>query len=150
MNIHKKTIVFIVYLIISTLVVSAGPKSKGNDMEKDHPTKDYPSGISSQVSIDIFVGNDHDKIRNYFLNSQGNLPPGLAKRKGDLPPGLEKQLRRNGHLPPGLAKKFYPFPLDLEKKLPPLKPDLVRGMIGLSAVIMNEKTSLILDVIKVF
>jgi hypothetical protein len=148
MKIYKKTIVFIICLIISTLVASADPKGKGND--KDHPGRDNPSGNSTQVSVDIFLGNDHDVIRNHFLDNQGNLPPGLAKRGGDLPPGLEKQLQRNGHLPPGLAKRFHPFPVELEKKLPPLREGLVRGMIGFSAIIMNEKTSLILDVIKVF
>jgi hypothetical protein len=149
MNI-KRAAIFILCLIISTLAASADPKGKGNDKEKDHPGGDYASGISTQVSVDIFVGNDHDTIRNHFLDNQGNLPPGLAKRGGDLPPGLAKQLRRNGHLPPGLAKRFHPFPVELERKLPPLREGLVRGMIGFSAIIMNEKTSLILDVVKVF
>ena len=150
MNICKKTGICIVCLLISTLIVSADPKGNGNDQEKDHPGRDYLSGKSTHVSVDIFVGNDHDVIRSHFLDNQGNLPPGLAKRRGDLPPGLEKQLRRNGKLPPGLAKKFHPFPVELESKLPSLKPGLVRGMIGFSAIIINEKTSLILDVIKVF
>ena len=150
MGIIKKTGIFIACLLISILVVSADPKDKGNNRDKEHPGRDNPSGIRTQVSVDIFLGNDHDIIRNHFLDNQGNLPPGLAKRGGDLPPGLEKQLQRNGHLPPGLAKRFHPFPVELEKKLPPLREGLVRGMIGFSAIIMNEKTSLILDVIKVF
>jgi hypothetical protein len=149
MNI-KKTAIFIVCLLMTTWVASADPKGKGNNQGKDHPGGNHASGISTQVRVDIFVGNDHDTIRNHFLDNQGNLPPGLAKRRGDLPPGLEKQLRRNGHLPPGLAKKFHPFPVELERRLPPLREGLVRGMIGFSAVIMNEKTSLILDVVKVF
>jgi hypothetical protein len=70
----------------------------------------------------------------------------LAKRGDDLPPGLEKQLQRNGHLPPGLEKKLNPFPAELERRLPPLREGLMRGVIGDSAIIMERKTSRILDV----
>ena len=78
------------------------------------------------------------------------LPPGLAKRGGDLPPGLEKQLIRKGHLPPGLEKKLYPFPVELERRLPPLRPGLVRGIIGESAVILDNRTKVILDIFSVW
>jgi hypothetical protein len=150
MNFNKKILVFILCLLLSTFVSSASPKGEGNSKAKDHSVKDNPSGIRTQVSVDTFLENDHSIIRTHFVDKKGNLPPGLAKRGGDFPPGLEKQLRRNGHLPPGLEKRLTAFPAELEKKLPPLKSGLIRGMIGASAVIMNQKTSVILDVFKVF
>jgi hypothetical protein len=85
----------------------------------------------------------HDYMAGY---PGGGLPPGLAKRGGDLPPGLAKQLRRNGRLPPGLEKKIVWFPEDLDRRCSPLYPGLRRGFIGGHAVIVNSKTSAILDV----
>ena len=150
MNINfKKASIFIICILISTSIALAGPKGKGKDKDEGYHSGGQRSGISTQVGVNIFVGNDHDLIRNHFLVNRGSLPPGLAKRGGDLPPGLEKQLRRNGHLPPGLEKKLYPFPFELERRLPVLRPGLVRGMIGVNAVIMDKRTSVILDVFKV-
>jgi hypothetical protein len=145
----KKISIFIVFILISTSMALADPKGKGKDKENNHDSEDHGYGVSTRVDAHIFAGNDQDLIRNHFLVNRGGLPPGLAKRGGDLPPGLEKQLRRNGHLPPGLEKKLYPFPVELERRLPVLSPGLVRGMIGVSAVIMDKKTSVILDVFKV-
>jgi hypothetical protein len=134
-------------MLMSASIALADQKGKRNGKEP-HPG-DKASGVSTHVGVGIFVGNDRELIRHHYLTSQGTLPPGLAKRQGELPPGLEKQLRRNGHLPPGLEKKLYPFPAALERKLPPLRPGLTRGMIGIHAVIMDKKASLILDVFSV-
>lgn len=145
----KKASVLFICILISASIALADPKGKGNDKDKDYHSGDHGSGVSTHVGVNIFVGNDQDLIRNHFLINRGGLPHGLEKRGGDLPPGLEKQLRRNGHLPPGLEKKLYPFPVELERRLPVLRPGLVRGMIGVSAVIMDKNTSVILDVFKV-
>ena len=148
MNIrYRKASTFILCMLISASIALADQKAKGNG--KDSHPGDKGKSVSSHVGVGIFVGNDRELIRHHYLASQGTLPPGLAKRQGDLPPGLEKQLRRNGHLPPGLEKKLYPFPAALERRLPPLRPGLTRGMIGIHAVIMDKKTSLILDVFRV-
>jgi hypothetical protein len=152
MNIRfKKVSISILCILISTSIVLADSKGKGKDKDKDkgYHSEDHGSGVSTSVGVYIFAGNDHDLIRNHFLVNQGGLPPGLAKRRGDLPPGLEKQLRSNGHLPPGLEKKLHPFPVELERRLPVLRPGLVRGMIGVNAVIMDKRTSVILDIFKV-
>ena len=109
-----------------------------------------PTAVDAHVGVDIFIGKDREVIRQYFHDHAGSLPPGLAKRGGDLPPGLAKQLRRKGHLPPGLEKRVAVFPVDLERRLPPLKEGLVRGVIEGRAVILNAKTSVILDVFAVF
>lgn len=87
---------------------------------------------------------DRDVIVNYYRETPGGLPPGLAKR-GGLPPGLENQLRRNGTLPPGLAKKMAPLPRALQAQLGSCPPDVRRGIIGGIAVMYNSKTGLVLD-----
>jgi hypothetical protein len=129
--------------------VSISLAGKGNGKGKEKKSE-REAGVSTHVGVDVFVTNERDLIRHHYVTNRGSLPPGLAKRGGDLPPGLQKQLRRNGHLPPGLEKKLYPFPVELERRLPVLRPGLVRGIIGGSAVIVDKRTSLILDVFAVF
>jgi hypothetical protein len=120
-------------------------KGKGNKHHEEAPA----AVVDTSVGVAVFVGGDRDTIKHHFMADRGSLPPGLAKRGGDLPPGLQKQLIRNGHLPPGLEKKLYPFPVDLERRLPRLRPGLTRGIIGGSAVILDSKTKVILDIFAV-
>jgi hypothetical protein len=75
----------------------------------------------------------------------GGLPPGLAK-KDHLPPGLEKQLERNGHLPPGLEKRTLPS--DLASRLPPVSSGTERVLIGDNVVLLDRKSQLILDIVR--
>ena len=138
---YKPAVCFLCLLFVFSTAFGA-QKNK----DKKPPAGKKGPAVSTTVAVDIFATRDRDLIRNHFRNNLQGLPPGLAKRDGDLPPGLEKQLRRNGHLPPGLEKRLNPFPVELERRLPPLKEGLIRGIIGGSAVIMNRKTSLILDV----
>jgi hypothetical protein len=136
-------------LLFATIALAV-PKDHGKGKEKDRKAHESREEISESTALGIFVERDRDLIRNHFGVNRGNLPPGLAKRGGDLPPGLAKQLQRNGHLPPGLEKKVEPFPIELERRLPPLKPGLARGIIAGSAVIINTKTRVILDVFAIF
>jgi hypothetical protein len=150
----------ILFLAISAPSAVAGQMGQGksgkekNDSpvvnekkDKGKPDKSKnTSNDNTHAAADVFAVRDRDTIRKHFVNYSGSLPPGLAKRGGDLPPGLEKQLQRNGHLPPGLEQKVHPFPVELERKLPPLRQGLFRGLIGGNAVIVNKKTSAILDV----
>ena len=138
----RKAFILIAGLLISTFVAPAKDKGKGNHSEEGSKP------ISTHVDVNVFIGEHREMIHNYYtgLSNRGSLPPGLAKRGGDLPPGLQKQLRRNGHLPPGLEKKLCPFPVELERRLPPLRPGLTRGYIGGSAVIVDKKSAVILDI----
>ena len=149
-----KALALILCLLISKAMILAAPKdngkAKGKEPQAQSSAKGEKGGSDVRVSVGVFVKGDQDIIRHHYMGNPGNLPPGLAKRNGDLPPGLEKQLRRNGHLPPGLEKKLYPFPVELERRLPPLHEGLMRGMIGGSAVIIDRKTSLIVDVFGIF
>ncbi len=139
-----------VVLALCALVLSSVSIAISAPRDKDLQSVKKATSADIHVGVDIFVGKDREMIRQYFHDHAGNLPPGLAKRGGDLPPGLAKQLRRNGHLPPGLEKKVAVFPIELENRLPPLKTDLVRGVIEGRAVIFNKKTSVILDIFSIF
>lgn len=108
--------------------------------------KGHHKGNSVRANVEIFIPGDRRMIREYIHVHHGGLPPGLAKRHGNLPPGLEKQLRRKGHLPPGLEKRIYYFPPELECQLAPLSPGLRRGFIAGRAVIVNSRTSVVVDV----
>lgn len=138
-------------LLLLTLWVPIGSaKDNGKGKGKHHDKDNRPAGAVN-VDVDVFIGKHRELIRHQYMgySERGSLPPGLAKRGGDLPPGLQKQLRRNGHLPPGLEKKIYPFPAELERRLPPLRPGLIRGFIGGNAILMDKRTSVILDVFAV-
>jgi hypothetical protein len=144
-NRQMRASAIILCLLISAPLASPGSKEK----EKHHPPDNAAMKDNHQVAVSIFIGNDRDVIRQHYHGHYANLPPGQAKKHGDLPPGLAKQLQRSGHLPPGLEKKLVPFPVELERRLPPLKPGLKRGFIEGRAVILDSKTSLILDIFMV-
>ena len=84
-------------------------------------------------------------VRGWYSQSEGHLPPGLAK-KDQLPPGLEKQLVRRGTLPPGLQKRVYPCPEDLERRLPPPPPDCAHVLVGGHIVLLNRRTNIVVDI----
>ena len=87
----RKTLSFILCVLISGTIALAGPKGKGNG--KGGRYSDDRGSVSTHVGVGIFVGNDRDLIRHHYVPSEGTLPPGLAKRRGDLPPGLELDRR---------------------------------------------------------
>jgi hypothetical protein len=150
---RSEVFTLVLCILMSITIAVAGPKGKGNGNGNGkghgHNSNDESGDVSTHVGVSIFIDNDREIIRNHYHSYRGNLPPGLAKRGGDLPPGLAKQLRRNGHLPPGLEEKLYPFPVELERRLPPLREGLIRGVIGGSAVILDGRTKVILDVFAV-
>ena len=126
---------------VSTLLVPAmaiaPPQGKG---------KGHQKAAGTATSDLRFSSIETRTIVDYFHPVSG-LPPGLAKRNGDLPPGLEKQLRRNGKLPPGLQKKLVAFPADLDRRLPPVESGCRRVTLGAWALLLQDATDLIIDVI---
>ena len=92
-----------------------------------------------------YSDHDREEMHNWYRGHLGNLPPGLAK-KDRLPPGLEKQLRVRGTLPPGLRDRIQPCPPDLEHLLPPPPSDCEQVIIGGNLVLMNRRTSVVLDI----
>ena len=73
----------------------------------------------------------------------------VDRMRDRLPPGLEKQLRRRGTLPPGLQKKVQPVPVGLERQLRVLPTGWRRVVVGGNIILMDEKTSLIYDVVRI-
>ena len=136
------TRLWIVAALAATALAAPDGKAKGH-----HKGKHQQHGHDAGVAVSVFIDADRHAVRDWVAAYPGGgLPPGLAKRNGQLPPGLEKQLRRSGRLPPGLEKKLYYFPPDLEMRLSPLEPGLRRAFVGGRAVILNSKTSVVLDV----
>jgi hypothetical protein len=88
-------------------------------------------------------------IREWFGNTQNlqGLPPGLAKRE-TLPPGLARQLRERGQLPPGLQRRVQDLPHDLVIRLPWPGDNRRWVMIGGHAILLNETTSAIVNIIE--
>ncbi len=82
-------------------------------------------------------------ISDCFVENRSDLPPGLAKRDR-LPPGLERQLQRNGTLPPGLQKRVQPLPGVCTARLPRLRRDWVRVVLG-GRIILLDPTQRIVD-----
>jgi hypothetical protein len=94
---------------------------------------------------------DH-RGRDKHGNGKG-VPPGLA-RKGGVPPGLAKK----GGLPPGLqrhqrlpdAVAYEPLPRELDRQMGPLpSPDYVRVQVGTDLAILNKKTRVVVDFMRV-
>jgi len=65
-----------------------------------------------------------------LLSGEPLRPPAGAGQKDRLPPGLERQLQRNGTLPPGLQRRVQPLPGVCTARLPRLRPDWVRVVLG--------------------
>lgn len=65
-----------------------------------------------------------------------------------LPPGLQKKLMRGGTLPPGWQKKISPFPDELSGRLGPLPGGCRRVMYGRTALLVQDATNVILDVLE--
>jgi hypothetical protein len=141
-------------LFLATTVAAASPQgnSQGRGRGSQPAQESNTGATASKVSNNAFADMDVKIIREWFskpANLQG-LPPGLAKKES-LPPGLDKQLQKNGSLPPGLQQKIQPLPPVLEVQLTKLPEGQKRVAIAGSIVLMNSKTSIIIDILtKVF
>ncbi len=116
----------------------------GNNGQGKNKVEDRRGGDRDQA----FSDNERALLGRWYQEGRG-LPPGLAKRDR-LPPGLEKHLIKGGTLPPGLQKKIQPLPIAVERQLRVLPPGYRRGYVGGNIVIMNNKTSLVLDIMHLF
>jgi hypothetical protein len=140
----------LVAFLVSGSVFVAYPQGRGRGNAATTQPRD--NGTNVDVGVDIvFTVGELRVIREWFGNSQNlqGLPPGLAKRE-TLPPGLQRQLQRNGTLPPGLQARLHPVPVDLHRRLPDLREGTRRVIIGGSIVLVDDRTSLILDVAAIF
>lgn len=128
---------------------AAEKAEKGKGKEKSKEEKEREVEREREAAQGRAFGKEHEKaVREWFGNSSNlqGLPPGLAKRE-ELPPGLQRHLERNGTLPPGLQKRLQPLPQSLEAKLPKTIEGVKRGIVNGNVVLIEERTSKILDII---
>ena len=138
-----------IFLVLGIAAPLAEAQGRGQD--KGKPQEEKTAGDKVREALPagepVFTTQETTLIKNWFVTNRSGLPPGLAKRE-TLPPGLEKQLREKGTLPPGLQKKIQPLPVALEKQLTPLPTGYRRVVIAGNVIVMNEKTSLIYDIVR--
>jgi hypothetical protein len=124
------------------IVLAKNKHGKGHGKDGDGD----PHHEESRYRDPALTENERVVVGRWYHEAHG-LPPGLAKRDR-LPPGLEKHLIRGGTLPPGLQKKIQPLPIVIERQLTVLPVGYRRGYIGGHIVILNDRTSLVLDVMR--
>jgi hypothetical protein len=142
---------------LAALLLVAGSLILNHGWAQEHERRAEPPEASDSFgdtvrrtllpSEPVFTVHDRTVVA-HWLGSPKALPPGLAKREY-LPPGQEKQLRQRGTLPPGLQKKIQPLPLEIERQLSLLPTGYRRVVIGNNVVLVNERTALIYDIIRV-
>ncbi len=145
----KPVVISIAVFLVAFLT---GPAFSGDHPGKGHG-KDKSTGDKIREvlppSEPVFTEAERVVITRW---SEGphheGLPPGLAK-KDRLPPGLEKQLYKRGTLPPGLQKRCQPLPVVVERQMRVLPTGYRRVVVGGNVIIMNEKTALIYDVVRI-
>jgi hypothetical protein len=132
-------------VLLSGSLATADAQTRGNAGARERG-----SNVDVGVGV-VFSSGELSTIRAWFGDSHNlqGLPPGLAGRE-TLPPGLERQLRRNGTLPPGLDKKIHRVPVDLDRRLPDLRPGVSRVIIGGRIVLVDDASSMILDIAAIF
>jgi hypothetical protein len=108
--------------------------SKPKDNGKDKQSQAAPPAAGAQ-SI-RFSSSEIRLISDYYVSRQQQLPPGLAKK-----------VQRGGTLPPGWQKKVQPFPRDLAARLPPVPAGCSRVVYGPTAVLVQDATNLVLDIL---
>lgn len=139
-----------VWLVVLSILVmvplaSAQGRGKGKGNKAKKTTSD-DNGLRVELTFSV---EERSIIADWFsddANMKG-LPPGLAKRE-ELPNGLQKQLVKNGTLPPGLQKKLTPLPSDLSRRLSPLPDGVRRVILAGSVILLDDKTSKILDIVQ--
>ena len=133
----------LVSLISPNLISAKGGKGKSNNAHEKG------AGVTVAIDVRVFGESQEATIRAWFSNKKNleGLPPGLAKRER-LPAGLERQLQKNGSFPPGLEKRVHLFPLGLERLLPELPKGVIRIVIGVDILLLDETSNTILDIVR--
>ena len=129
-------------IALSVIAIPARAQGRGRGHDDDEK---HGRGHNKEEKRDYRYSDRDRDIRDWYRGHQNNLPPGLAKRDR-LPPGLERQLRVRGTLPPGLRDKIQPAPEEFVQRLPPPPPDCEHVFIGGHLVLLNRKTSVVIDI----
>jgi hypothetical protein len=120
-------------------------KDKHSDGDYDRDGRDGRDGRDYAYS---YSPHDRDELHHWYDNHRGNLPPGLAK-KDRLPPGWEKKMVVRQVMPVEYREYVRPAPAEIVRILPP-PPDCEHVVVGGQIVLMNRKTSVVLDIFSGF
>ncbi len=145
---YRLPFVLLVFFLLASLISPNLISAKGGKgKSKDAPEKG--AGVAVAIDLRVFGGSQEAIIRAWFSNQENleGLPPGLAKRER-LPAGLERQLKKNRSLPPGLKKRVQLFPLELGRLLPELPKGIIRVVIGVDILLLDETSNTILDIVR--
>ena len=128
--------IFPLCILVLTLAAPAAfgqGKGKGKPKDNGQPQSAQSSAAASNVR---FGTADAQIIADYY-----------RPRVQQLPPGLEKKLQRGGTLPPGWQKKVQAFPRDLVGRLGPVPVGYSRVVSGRTALLINDATNVVLDIL---
>lgn len=131
-------------LVVTALMTAGVSAAMAQGTQDTAPAFRMRSTTSS-----LFAGFGEDErriIKDWFHDSKNELPPALAKRE-QLSPGMQKLLTKNGTLPPSLEKKIQPLPRVLEMRLQRLPAGRRRVAIGGNVILLDETTSMIVDIV---
>jgi hypothetical protein len=127
-----KRLMLSVAAMLTAGIVVVNAEKQGH---KGHTTS---SQVSGSVHV-VFSTDDVRVIREYY-----------APRYRALPPGLQKKYDRTGQLPPGWQKKLQPLDPVVERRLVALPAGYRRGIVDGRAVIMDDRTHVLIDVAVLF
>jgi hypothetical protein len=121
---------------------------KGHDKDSHGDSGDERGDRDDRDSAYSYSQHDRDQMNDWYDHHRGHLPPGLAK-KDRLPPGLEKKMVVHQALPVEYREYVHPAPVEIVRVLPPPPPDCEHVVVGGHIVLMNRKTSVVLDIFNV-
>lgn len=125
---------------------------KGHDKDKhsdgDRDDRDDRGDRNDRHYVYSYSQHDRDEMHDWYDHHRSNLPPGLAK-KDRLPPGLEKKMVIHEVIPAEYRVYVHPAPVEIVRVLPPPPPDCEHVVVGGHIVLMNRKTSVVLDIFNV-
>ena len=124
--------------VLSVAAMLAASLAVVNADGQAHKGQASGSQLSGSVHV-VFSTEDVRVIREYY-----------APRYRALPPGLQKKYARTGQLPPGWQKKLQPFDPVVERRLVALPAGYRRGIVDGRAVIMDDRTHVMIDMAVLF
>ena len=145
----------VIFALAGTVAHAQGNSNghgKGHDKDKhsdsDRDDRDDRGDRNDRHYVYSYSQHDRDEMHDWYDHHRSNLPPGLAK-KDRLPPGLEKKMVIHEVIPAEYRVYVHPAPVEIVRVLPPPPPDCEHVVVGGHIVLMNRKTSVVLDIFNV-
>jgi Ni/Co efflux regulator RcnB len=142
---------FSAVVIFGIAASMAYAQGNGNGHGKGHDKDKHGDGDDDRddrAYVYSYSKHDRDEMNDWYEHHRGNLPPGLAK-KDRLPPGWEKKMAVHQVMPAEYREYVRSAPVEIVRVLPPPPPDCEHVVVGGHIVLMNRKTSVVLDIFNV-